>query len=148
MVYSLVKSANAQLQNAQLNFCKAQDIISCTKASVTSVRNDARFDSVWSGIFSATGAKDVIDDPELSRPRKLPQQLDESSNAFFQAETKDNYRQLYYEVLDSVISGLSDHFKPDATAVHLQIKKIFSLANVKILSILLALTKTMLTGRN
>ena len=46
MVFSIVESASAQLQNAQLNFGKAQDIIPCSKASITSARNDARFDSV------------------------------------------------------------------------------------------------------
>ena len=98
--------------------------------------------------MSAAKAKNVVDDPKLSRPRKLPQQLDETSNAFFQAEAKDNYRQLSYEVLDSIISGLSNRFKPNATAVHLQIKKTFSLANVKILTTVLALTKAMLVGCN
>ena len=61
---------------------------------------------------------DVIDDPDLSRLRKVLRRLDEYSNAFFHAEAKDSYRQLYYEVLDSVISGLSDRFEPDATTVH------------------------------
>ena len=42
MVFSIAESAKAQFQNAQLNFCKAQDIIACTKASVTSAINDAR----------------------------------------------------------------------------------------------------------
>ena len=62
MVSSIVESASAQLQNAQLNFCKAPDIISCTKASITSARNDANSDSVWSRILSATEANDNIDD--------------------------------------------------------------------------------------
>ena len=119
MVFSIVESASAQLQNAQLNFCKAQNIISGTKASFTSPKNDSRFDSVWSGILSDTEANDVIDDPDLSRPRKVSQRLYESSNVFFHAEAKDNYRQLYYEGLDSVFSGSSDRVEPDATAVHL-----------------------------
>ena len=106
------------MQNAQLNFCKAQDVFACTKASITSARNDARFDSVSSGILSATEANDIIDDPKLSRPRKVLRRLDEYSNAFFHAEAKDNYRQLYCKVLNSVISGLSDRFEPNATAVH------------------------------
>ena len=54
------------LKNAQLNFCKTQDIIAYTKASIISARNDARSDSVWSGILSATEANNVIDDPEFS----------------------------------------------------------------------------------
>ena len=66
-----------------------------------------------------TKAKGVIDDPELPRPRKVSPPLDESSNAFFHAEAKDNYRQLYYKVLDFLISGSSDRVEPDATAVHL-----------------------------
>ena len=49
---------------------------------------------------------------------KFPRQLDESSNLILHLESKDIYRQLYYEVLDSVISELSDRFEPDATAVH------------------------------
>ena len=63
-------------------------------------------------------ANDVIDDPQLLVPRKVFRQLDEYSNAFFNAEAKDNYRQLYCEVLDFVVSGLCDRFEPDATVVH------------------------------
>ena len=68
--------------------------------------------------MSATEKNDVINDPELSRPRKVLRRLDESSNIFFHAEAKDIYRQLYYEELDSVISGLNNRFEPDATAVY------------------------------
>ena len=75
--------------------------------------------------MSATEANDVIDDPELSRPRKVLRRLDESSTAFFHAEAKHNYRQLCYEVLDSVITEFSDRFEPDATAVHLTNKENF-----------------------
>ena len=146
MVFTIVESDDTQLQNAQLNFCKAQDVIACTKASITSARNDARFVSVWSEILSATEANDVIDDPELSRPRKVLRRLDESSNAFFRAEAKDNYRQLYYEVLDFVISGLNDRFEPDA--VHLTNVENFLIGQGERLTILLALTKTMLIGRD
>ena len=66
--------------------------MSCTKASITSSRNDARFDIVWNGILIAAEANNVIDDPELSSPRKVLQRLDEYSNAFFHAVAKDNYR--------------------------------------------------------
>ena len=83
-----------------------------------------------------------------SRPRKVLRRLDESSNAFFHAEAKDNYRQLYYEVLDSVISGLSDRFEPDATAVHLTNIENFLIGQREVLTRLLALTKTMLIGRD
>ena len=38
---------------------------------------------------------------------------------FFMQRPKINYRQLYYEVLDSVISGLNDRFESGATAVYL-----------------------------
>ena len=136
------------MQNAQLNFCKAQDVNAYTKTSITSARNEGRFDSVWSGILSATEANDVINDSELSRPRKVLRRLDESSNAFFHAEAKDNYRQLYYEVLDSVISGLSDRFEPDATTVHLTNIENFFIDQREVLNILLALTKTMLIDRD
>ena len=119
MVFSIVECVSAQLQNAQLNFCKARYVIASTKVSITTARNDTRFDGVWSGIVSATEANNVVDDPKLSRSRKVSRRFDESSNALFHAEAKDNYRQLYYEVLDYVISGLSDRFEPDAIAVHL-----------------------------
>ena len=134
------------MQNAQLNLCKAQDAIAFTKASITSARNEARFDSVWSGILTAIEANDVIDDPELSRPRKVPRRLNEYSNVFFHAEAKDNYRQLYYEELESVISGLSDRFEPGATAVHSTNIENFLIGQRKVLTILLALTKTLLIG--
>ena len=144
--FTIVESADAQLQNAQLSLCKSQDVIACTKASITRARNDARFDSVWSGISSATEANDVINNPELSRPRKILRRLDKSSNAFFHAEAKDNYRQLYYEVLDFVISGSSDRFEPDPTVVHLTNIENSLIGQREVLTILLALTKLMSIG--
>ena len=75
--------------------------------------------------MSGTEANDVIDNPDLSRPRKVPRRPDESLNAFFHAEVKDNYRQLYYEERNFVISGSSDRVEPDATAVHLTNREIF-----------------------
>ena len=75
IVFSIVESASAQLKNAQLNFCKAQDIISYTKASITSERNDARFDSAWSGILNDTVANDVVDDPEFQDHEKFSDRL-------------------------------------------------------------------------
>ena len=69
IVFSIVKSAMTLLQNAQLNFCKTQDNIACTKASTISAGNDDRFDSVLSIILSATETKNVIDDSGLSRPQ-------------------------------------------------------------------------------
>ena len=61
---------------------------------------------------------------------------------------KDNYRQIYHEVLDSVISGLSDRVEPDATAVHLTNIENFLIGQREVLNILLALTKIMLIGRH
>ena len=110
MVFGIVENASAQLQNAQLNFCKAHDDIACTKASITSARNEARSQTV--------SANDVGEDPELSGPRKASQRLDEYLNAFFRAEPNDNCGQLYYEMLDFVISRLNDRFEPEATAAH------------------------------
>ena len=60
MFFSIVESASAKLPNAQLDFCKALDITAGTKVSITSARNDARFNCVWSRILSATEANDVI----------------------------------------------------------------------------------------
>ena len=47
MVFGVVKSANVKLQSAQLNFCKAQNIISCAKTAITYARTDTRFDSMY-----------------------------------------------------------------------------------------------------
>ena len=84
----------------------------------------------------------------MSRPRKVLRRVDEYSAAFFHAEAKDNNRQLYYEVLDSIISGLSDRFEPDATAVHLTNIENFLIGQREVLTILLVLTRTMLIGRD
>ena len=54
----------------------------------------------------------------------------------------------YYEVLDSAISGLSDRFEPDATAVHLTNVENLLTGQREVLSMLLALTKGMLIGRH
>ena len=99
-------------------------------------------------ILNATEANDVINDLELPRPRKVLRRLDESSNAFFHAEAKDNYRQLCYEVLDSVITGFSDCFEPDVTAAHLTNIENLLIGQREVLTILLALTKTIVIGRD
>ena len=69
-----------------------------------------------------------ISSPELPRQRKVSPHLVASHDhpdAFVHTETKDHYRQIYYEVLDAVTVGLIDRFKPDATATHLASVKKF-----------------------
>ena len=83
-----------------------------------------------------------------SRSRKVIRWLDESSNAFFHPEAKDNYGQLCHKVLHFVIFGLSNCFEPDATAVHLANIENVVTDQCKVLTILLALTKMKLIGRN
>ena len=67
--FTIVESDSSHLQNVQLHFCKAQDVIACTKASNTCARNDARFNCVCSGILIATEANDVIDRDVAAAPQ-------------------------------------------------------------------------------
>ena len=45
VVFRVVKSVKVQLHSAQLNYRKAQNIISCAKTAITNARTDSRFNT-------------------------------------------------------------------------------------------------------
>ena len=77
---------------------------------------------MWNSYLIITEENDDISSPELPRQRKIFPHLEVSHNyhdVFVHTNTKDHYRQIYYEVLDEVTVGLADQFEAGSTATHL-----------------------------
>ena len=119
MVFTIIEEGSASLQGTQLNFSKAEKVISAIRQSISDARTDARFSILWQTIVASAHLNESIDEPRLPRQRKVPRTLDDNAQAAVIPQTaKDAHRQLYFSLLDSVLVGLTDRFEPDETAIH------------------------------
>ena len=119
MVFTIIEEGSASLQGTQLNFSKAEKVISAIRQSISDARTDARFSILWQTIVASAHLNESIDEPRLPRQRKVPRTLDDNARSAVIPQTaKDEHRQLYFSLLDSVLVGLTDRFEPDETAIH------------------------------
>ena len=119
MVFTRIEGDSASLQGTQLNFSKAEKVISAIRQSISDAKTDASFSIVLQAIVASAELNESIDEPQLPRQRKVPRRLDENAQSAFIPQTaKDAHRQLYFSLLDSVLVGHTDRFEPNKTAIH------------------------------
>eukprot|EP00794_Sanderia_malayensis_P010290 gene10290-11350_t len=119
IVFTVIEGGSASLQATQLNFMKAEKVISAIRQSISDARIDARFPILWQAIETSADLNESIDEPQLPTQRKVPRRLDDNAQSAFVPQTaKDAHRQLYFSLLDSVFFGLTDRFEPNETAIH------------------------------
>ena len=65
-----------------------------------------------------------LDEPVQSRKRKPPTRFEHSYGS--DANFRSNYRQTYFEALDSTITTISDRFDQDGTSIYFKIVSLLS----------------------
>lgn len=119
-VFTILEDTSTQLQGSQLNFGKAESIITTLKGIFETARSSNRFDTLWNAAtISAQNME--LDQPELPRKRRMPaRKTVGTAEPYFPLKPEDTYRQLYFRLVDVVIAGLSNRFEPTETTQHLR----------------------------
>ena len=98
------------MQKQSLSAAESQEVVKLTLQSLKNMRSADSFDLFFSLIEKArhqTGCEE----PALPRKRKAPKHLEVgSSEGFHSASIQEYYRQLYFEALDLVVTGITDRF--------------------------------------
>ena len=116
-----LETAKAALQRPTLNFSDADRIIATLK-ELYAYRRRAGFDDVWRETCTEASALD-LQEPALPRQRKIPKRLDGGSQQHQYGSPEEQYRQLYYEMIDGVIMTLNERFEVDTLNRLKQIEK-------------------------
>ena len=80
-----------------------------TLATLKSIRNDTSFGLFLQKITASAGDLE-IEKPSLPHRRKTPRRLDDGSLPTFPETVEDQYRRIYFEALDLIISRTEDRF--------------------------------------
>ena len=81
-----------------------------TVQTLKSLRSDSNYKLFWKKV-SYLAEKLVVSEPALPRQSKVPKRLDHCTAAHeYPATAEDHFRQIYYEVLDLIISCITDRF--------------------------------------
>ncbi|XP_032779205.2 zinc finger MYM-type protein 1-like [Daphnia magna] len=114
----MVEDSNIALQEVQLNFRKAENIINTLKEIISRYRFSERFDLVWDSAVLAAKAAGIYE-PTLPRKRKTPARLNGTGDHHFSETPKDHYCKISYEIVDAVLVGLNSRFEETETSKHL-----------------------------
>lgn len=111
-VFSRMEALNAALQKRMLRFDQAEKMVKSVTASVAELKHS--FPLVWKEVLAEAGKVGVVDPcVPAARRKKTPHRYQEGSSAHVFTSAEDMYRQRYYEVLDTVLSSLSDRYLPE-----------------------------------
>lgn len=93
-----------------MNFKQAENSINDILLCLKNMRNDDFFENFFSEITSE--AKRLkLEDPKLPRTRRIPRRYDEGTNNAHVFDTELSYsRKMFFEILDSSISGIETRF--------------------------------------
>ena len=119
-VFTVLEDASIKLQGSQLNFRLAESLIDTMKEVFKSTRSTERFKIFWEAAVESAKAMD-LEEPELPRQRRVPARRNTgSAPQHFPATPEDKYRQLYFDIYDGVMMGLTVRFEPSETTKHLR----------------------------
>jgi len=117
-VLSQAETVASSTQRHDLDLYQTQMKLEQLKADVVAMRCDNEFDDFWSDV--SEGARPLkVNEPKLQRPRKVPRRLDDNSTTqHYFTSVAELYRQRYFEIIDTLTSGLDDRF-PSAVFEHM-----------------------------
>ena len=111
---------SATLQSSTISAAEGQHVATMMVSTLTKIRTDKSFILFWDSAQKKATEFDVSD-PVLPRRRKMPQRYETgSATAHFPTTAEDYYRQIYFEVLDNVISTIKASFDQPSYAVYQQ----------------------------
>ena len=98
------------LQKESLSAGEGQELAKLTLQSLKNMRSTDSFDLFFS-LVEKVRHQTGCEEPVLPWKQKAPKHLEVgSSEGFHSASIQEYYRQLYFEALDLVITGITDHF--------------------------------------
>ena len=98
------------LQKQSLSAAEGQEVVKLTLQSLKNMRSADSFDLFFS-LVEKVSHQTGCEEPVLPRKRKAPKHLEVgSSEGFHSASIQEYYRQLYFEAIDLVITGITDRF--------------------------------------
>lgn len=110
LIFERIEKLNAELQKTDLNLNESHAKISRLIQSFKGMR-DSGYDNLWEKVEELK-KKLNVEDAILPRTRKAPRRLENSEVHIFQT-SKDYYRKVYFEILDTVITSLEDRFNSE-----------------------------------
>ena len=98
------------LQKQSLSAAEGQEVVKLTLQTLKDMRSVDSFDLFFS-LVEKVRQQTGCDEPVLPRKRKAPKHLEVgSAERFHSTSVEEHYRQLYFEALDLVITGITDRF--------------------------------------
>ena len=117
------------IQKPTLSVGDCQTLASLSIKTMQRLRSDDSFDLFWVNVNSKADKLEIAP-PELPRKRKRPSRFDDGNAEHeFPAEVKTNYRQIYFEAFDTVMSCIEKRFlQGDYVNHYQQLEKLLSKA--------------------
>ena len=106
-ILCITDNLSKTLQKQSLSAAEAQKLAKLTNETLKSFRMDEAFELLIECLSDKVGA----DGPTLPRKRKAPKRYEIGEGEGYHSPTvSDHYRQLYFEAIDLVTSGVNNHF--------------------------------------
>ena len=134
-IYSITDNLSKTFQAESISAVESQETAALSIKTLKRKRNQADADAFHESTKMKAKRFDFVEHPTLPRKRKTPNYkileqyfvvdgLPQGAEAHHTSNSKEHYRQMYYEVLDSIITVIEDRFDQKSFQVYLQMESL------------------------
>ena len=122
LVFAAAEQLSTNLQAKDTTVTEGSRGASLLIAHYTSLRTEAAFATFYQGVVdSSTG---LTDEPALPRYRKAPKRFDEGAQQHRYSSAEDQYRHIYFEVLDHAVGEIERRFNQSDLPLVCEVEKL------------------------
>ena len=124
LILSHSDNLSRTLQSTDITASEGQNVMKTTVKVLESLRTEANFTLFWSNVNLKRKDLDVME-PSLPRKRKRPARYEVgNAEAEFRETVEDQYRQIYYQAIDTIVGTIRDRFDQDGYKTYLNLENL------------------------
>ena len=116
-ILCITDNLSKTLQKQSLSAAEAQELAKLTNETLKNFRMDEVFELFFQ-LIECLSDKVGADGPTLPRKRKAPKCYEIGEGGYHSPMVLDHYRQLYFEAIDLVTSGINNRFDQPGYAIY------------------------------
>ena len=139
-LYAITDNLSKTLQKEKMSALRGKELADLTVQTLKNIRNEHDFGLFYEKIKMSANKIDAISPATLARKRRKPNysilyhvtgNKEATAAAYYPENPYDDYKQYYYEALDSIITAIQDRFDQPTFQLFTQVEQLFLKAIVK-----------------
>ena len=125
LLFAHTDNLSKTLQHEKLSAATGHHIASLVKKTIASIRNDESFDDFYETVLHKKEVHPSVSEPTLPRRKRAPVRFEiGSGEPSFASSAKDEFRRIYFEAIDLLLSAIDQRFNTQNFHAYIQLESL------------------------